>query len=418
MAAAKQRSAESSLRTDASTSDDAVSQTDIGPVIESSEHSYPQGEEEHYGGEILCDAIPHATISSAAVSSNSSFALGDDLCAFCRSFSIETVQHSVLCIQTQKAKGCHACYRKHCWSTSPSCLATMSSRMSGLIGPVLDDKPRPFQNALGVDWGAGSCYINAALQTLFSSSRVRWALANIVDGIWTQQIEAQLNEWSFCLRDNGIEIQRSSLLQSAECTDSDLALTFAAAMRGRDDNGTSLRGRPLFPALCLKKRYRGNQEDSAGFLMECLQSCDSMTELFKGRYCRATKECSTCGHSTAVQDNEDDQIFTSLQLDCRCRSTGDFFPDIQTALNASFREDLEKHTEMLCSSCGACWSHKRKEVQDPPKVLLLQVHQWDNAMKRIPSEMPLKVRALIRDITSQLQSMETIPSLFSCTMML
>lgn len=166
-------------------------------------------------------------------------------------------------------------------------------------------------------------------------------------------------------------------------------------MRGRDGAGTSLRGRRLFPALCLKKRYRGNQEDSAGFLMECLQTCDSIKELFKGRYCRATKECSSCGHSIFVEGSENDQIFTSLEVDCRCRTTGDFFPDIQTALNASFREDLD--TDLRCGSCGACWSHKRKEVQEPPKVLLLQVHQWDNVqtgdgrfiMRRIPSEMLL-----------------------------
>ena len=62
-----------------------------------------------------------------------------------------------------------------------------------------------------------------------------------------------------------------------------LALTFAAAMQGRGEDGNSLVGRPLYPAYFLRQFYAGPQDDAVLFLMQVLAACPLVSVLFRGR---------------------------------------------------------------------------------------------------------------------------------------
>ena len=58
----------------------------------------------------------------------------------------------------------------------------VKDQLASVVGDHLDEKPRPFKNALGL-WGAGSCFINASLQLLFASENVQRTLAEYAHGV-------------------------------------------------------------------------------------------------------------------------------------------------------------------------------------------------------------------------------------------
>ena len=226
--------------------------------------------------------------------------------------------------------------------------------MQNLVGRSVDEKPRPFENAVSVEWGEGSCYINAALQVLFSSPQVRQKLAGIVCRISPRILlegcapDGQ-DIWSFCTQSPFKDVKQSAV--PGPITDEDLALTFAAAMQGENSSGKSLRGRTLVPALCLSKGYQGPQDDAGQFLTRCVQSCCHIKNLFRGVSQCSYFKCHTCNASLMCGSHNDEKIFTTLQINGECPNTGVVFRDVQEALDNSFVITLDDNFTELCPYC-------------------------------------------------------------------
>ena len=85
-----------------------------------------------------------------------------DACEFCSSFGVDTHPNSDLCKEVQMECGCHECKELGCDTSQEFCVAKRI--------PHDVSKPRAFKN-LG-----NSCWINAALQTLFASPLIKQAL--------------------------------------------------------------------------------------------------------------------------------------------------------------------------------------------------------------------------------------------------
>ena len=117
-------------------------------------------------------------------------------------------------------------------------------------------------------------------------------------------------------------------------TDHDLAITFAAAMQASSDASCLLSGRALWPALCLRNYYDGQQEDSPGFLMRCLFHCLATKALFRGRFFPSMLECKHCGHRQFAGSHADEREFTTLQVYCADRNTHVCFDDLQSAMSS------------------------------------------------------------------------------------
>ena len=110
-----------------------------------------------------------------------------------------------------------------------------------------------------IQWGGGSCFINAGLQFLFSSIAVKQALATWVSerahSVLRRQREKGRDLWSLTTLSTLLEIKSAPIRPAASSWDARLALTFAAAVQGKSLSGDSLRGKSLIPALetCVEK---------------------------------------------------------------------------------------------------------------------------------------------------------------------
>ena len=315
-------------------------------------------------------------------------------CPSCLSQSISTHEGSAACLLVQAVSGCHTYGGTDSHSSSPKCeqklaigqqgndqllrtgrgeIEQLTGLMRHVTGHGLESKPRPFANALAAGWGSGSCYINAALQLLFSSRRARMKLAEIISTEAGATTEIARSRWHFCTKTDIAAVQTAQqTLPGRLLGDRSLALTFAAAMQGRTDTGASLLGRPLYPSLLLRDCYEGPQEDSALFLMYCLGRCPLTAAHFKGHFHPALLQCAGCGKQTATEAHADERDFTTLQIQ------GDH-PTVQGALVASSIEDLDEEFRGRCPNpaCGRRLSHKHQSVAEPPDVLMLQVKIWD-----------------------------------------
>ena len=91
-----------------------------------------------------------------------------DPCESCLSLDVATPFDSELCKGIQRDSGCHACERKHCWSSSPQCRAPQPA----------SSLPLPLYNS-----GNNFCYLNALLQSLAHVPLFRdWAMAHYATG--------------------------------------------------------------------------------------------------------------------------------------------------------------------------------------------------------------------------------------------
>ena len=86
-------------------------------------------------------------------------------------------------------------------------------------------------------------------------------------------------------------------------------------------------------------------------------------------------ECKHCGHRQFAGSHADEREFTTLQVYCADRNTHVCFDDLQSAMSASFDEELDNKYRAVCH-CGERWSLKRMEVEKPPEVLLIQLLRW------------------------------------------
>ena len=272
--------------------------------------------------------------------------------------------------------------------------------MQHFTGNVLDDKPRPFDNAMHVGWGSGSCYLNAALQFLFSAAQVRWILAEIISADVLRTNSFSEKRWRFCTTANISDIRSSKSTRNGFVNDRTLALTFAASMQGRSSTGESLRGLSLYPALYLRENYDGRQEDATLFLMDCLDTSPRTLSLFTGRYRPAVLQCDVCGQAAPSGGHADERKFTTLQIQAD-------FADVQVALEASYTETLDEEFLECCTNpqCGHRWTHKHQVVEEPPRVLLMQIKRWDYSSgmpQRLASSMSLNSSIIVAGVTYHL----------------
>ena len=192
--------------------------------------------------------------------------------------------------------------------------------------------PRPSANATDIEWGGGSCFINAGLQFLFSSVLVQKSLAEWVsdkaDDVLRRSRSSGNDLWSLCTLSSFSQLRREPL-RSAKSWEIHIALTFAAALQGESCTGESLRGRPVIPAMLLRACYSGRQEDSSLFVMNCIDKCMSIKQLFRGEFDPAELYCQQCRVRVLAGAHADETKFVSLQIQCRCHVTDQPYCEVQ-----------------------------------------------------------------------------------------
>ena len=281
-----------------------------------------------------------------------------------------------------------------------------------VLGVAMDEKPRPFRNALEDGWGAGSCFINAALQFLFASKRVRAKLGRILVSIAPHLRGNGTELWRFCDRASAQQIRS---VDHARCNynveeharfdeviaganpqhlysenDVHLALTLASAMKGRSDDCTSLLGQALYPALILRAHYIGynpQQEDASHFLTGFLAWTQTLQD-FSGSFEVPYFKCETCGHKAPTGSHVDELIFNTVDINSNHVS-------VRNAILATYDEKLDEFFEACCSNpaCGRRWSHKCRPIAELPKLLRLQVNQWDYSNRLRPRRVETDISA-------------------------
>ena len=270
-------------------------------------------------------------------------------------------------------------------------------------------KPRPFYNASEF-WGAGSCFINAALQLLFASTTVRSVLRQILDTL-SPHLQGHGTElWQFCDLASTHEIRGvdhagricnveahsrvdaiiagANAQHSYSLKDVYLALTFASAMKGRSVDGVCSLDRPLYPALILREHYKGRdpqQEDASMFLMECLKGTQTLNH-FYGSYEVPCMICEKCGYQSLAASHGVERFFNTLVI-------GTDRASVCAAITATYTSKLDEVFNGCCSNpeCQRRLSHKVQPIEEPPTVLLLQVNRWN-------FENPLRPRRVETDI--------------------
>ena len=250
----------------------------------------------------------------------------------------------------------------------------VSGLLERLIGSGAAERPRPFGNVLLGGWGLGSCFINAALQMMFASGRVRRTLA------WIARSRAgELGDcWTFARRAGIREIQAEQL-QAPESSgikcleDRRLALTFAAAMQGRDE-GRDLRGLPLLPSLVLAWGYAGAQDDPVLFVLRCLEACPEVRRHFLGQYEVQRLQCGGCGEWRA-EDHGDDRSFVNLVISPE-------FDSVQAAIDASFLHEVDDGFRGRCGHCQGRFARKVQSVETVPGTLLIEVKVFETYQSR------------------------------------
>ena len=255
-------------------------------------------------------------------------------------------------------------------------------------------------------WGSGSCYINAAIQFVFSSSGVQKKLANLLAASAHRVAPSFERRWSFCTSANVHNIQAANIQAAKDQRNRSIddwtwALTLAASLQGRSATGEPLRGLALYPALFLEKAYEGRQDDATYFLFESLRASSQIKELFTGRYHPALLQCHSCGGQSKAGGHDDERTFTTVQVQGH-------HADVRSAILASFREELDDHFKKFCcnQSCRKRWSHKYQDIEKLPQVLFIQINRWDYSQvvpRRLPSNMTLESTFNLLDVAFALK---------------
>ena len=313
------------------------------------------------------------------------------LCAFmpcptCQGFQVITYLGSPACLAIQASEGCHKCGKITCWSTSPLCGSESSIHvcLHHLVGNVLAETPRPFKNVASEGWGLGSCYINAAIQFVFSSSSVRSALARLVSTSAHRDVSRMQHQWRLCTLGSSSEIKLAQQESIERIDDWVWALTLAASMQGQSVMGESLSDSPLYPSLFLCISYQGRQDDPMSFLFRALDSTSSINTLCAGAFSQALLWCRKCGQNSPAGPGT--ERFISLQVQGHCK-------DVESAVLDSYFEDLDDQFQGLCCNCKTRWSYKYRPIHKLPQVLIIQIARWNccsSIRQRSPSQMRLE----------------------------
>ena len=104
-------------------------------------------------------------------------------------------------------------------------------------------------------------------------------------------------------------------------------------------------------------------------------------------------------------------IFTSLQIESRCKDSNIDFPTMQDALSAAFSETLPDTFRERCPNCGGPWARKIQDVDQVPETLLLQIKRWEDWIapdgeyrpRRRPSSMRMDRTVTLKGTTYNLQ---------------
>ena len=143
-------------------------------------------------------------------------------------------------------------------------------------------RPAPLRNALHEKgWGGGSCFINAALQSLWASHRISQCLCQVL----TRTIEDVTEDARF---------------------ESELALTYARVIRTDEQS--------FYPEQLLPRWYTGAQDDANQVVTQIIDTSASMKHLCQGQFANMTYQCSSCSRVDVADRTPEDLVFSSLDV--------------------------------------------------------------------------------------------------------
>ena len=228
-------------------------------------------------------------------------------------------------------------------------------------------KPRACRNVMHEPRGGqGSCWVNAALQSIFTPLQCKAALSQL----WANKSDA--DRAPLLRRALDKQLGRKSD-QPRDVSISDrLAATFAALH-------TEPLTQPCAPYLCTDKYYKHRRDDAAELLGHALgdASCAiSFSSLFDG-YAVQTMTCSSsaCKHSRVKQHPDN---FKMLHLPIVAVQDGAAHPlhTVQDALDNYLQPELVDYSWEPCTRCGSTKFWKEDAVSIAPNVLVLCLKRW------------------------------------------
>ena len=205
-------------------------------------------------------------------------------------------------------------------------------------------QPKPLRNALHEGWGAGSCFINAALQSLWASHRISHCLCQVL----TRTIEDVTEDARF---------------------ESELALTYARDIRTDKQS--------FYPEELLPRWYTGVQDDANGVVMQIINASTSIEHLCKGQFACMTYQCSRCSTIEVAERTPEDLTFRLLEVLPCAEVTERPFSNLQEAVDDWFTPDQKPDTfNWKCGKCQARGPWENRNGPDLPPVLVIGLKQW------------------------------------------
>ena len=285
-------------------------------------------------------------------------------CAMCLSMSVAAHVGSDLCKEVQCRSGCHSCGQQGCWISSSACPARVQAETDDIqLIHFEGEKPRAFYNALHEVGGAGSCWINAALQALLNPP----AFKRILEQLWCETsspTRAQLHQISGVHRRIAAAVVEAPPLLNHQDR---LSATLCAAH-------TAPRTEAMTPYLFTDVFYEGVQDDAAELISRLLHPTEAplLFEAVRGRMDQFL-ECTNlaCKHSRPTEGER----FASLQLPLRTLE-GVCVQSVQEAVDAYMPPEIV-HIREPCAHCGSTEFLKTHAVVHWPKVLIIFLNRWD-----------------------------------------
>ena len=223
---------------------------------------------------------------------------------------------------------------------------------SGLSGNLEDmgsemsiSRPEPLRNALYAEgWGEGSCFINAALQSLWASHRISQCLCQVL----TRTIEDVTEDARF---------------------ESELALTYARVIRTDEQS--------FYPEQLLPRWYTGVQDDANDVVTHIINTSTSIEHLCKGQFASMTYQCSRCSTIEVAERTPEDLTFRLLEVLPCAEVTERPFSTLQEAVDDWFSPDQKPDTfNWQCGECQARGPWENRNGPELPPVLVIGLKQW------------------------------------------
>ena len=171
-------------------------------------------------------------------------------------------------------------------------------------------RPKPFRNATQEGWGQGSCFVNAALQSIFASNQItqilREALHRPKQAINEESPLYVSNHWSLCLETSIETLQKSPVLKTGLSLEHELALTYAMNLLSKEQNS--------LPHLVLREWYHGEQADANETMAEIIDVAASVKRLCQAKFANMTLQCQVCSQSEPATRSQGDLVFSSPEV--------------------------------------------------------------------------------------------------------